>query len=93
MVKVIADWEHSGSGRGMINNLVDDGDDNEGIQLKQEFMNSSMATTESHFSESNLHMCYIYGILRIHMTYCILYVNNYTMTVSVKDRMPQVLLQ
>ena len=30
MVKVIADWEHSGSGRGMINNLVDDGDDTEG---------------------------------------------------------------
>ena len=30
MVKVIADWEHSGSGHGMINNLVDDGDDTEG---------------------------------------------------------------
>ena len=30
MVKVIVDWEHSGSGRGMINNLVDDGDENEG---------------------------------------------------------------
>ena len=30
MVKVIADWERSGSGRGMINNLVDDGDDTEG---------------------------------------------------------------
>ena len=30
MVKVIADWEHSGSRRGMINNVVDDGDDNEG---------------------------------------------------------------
>ena len=30
MVKVIADWERSGSGCGMINNLVDDGDDTEG---------------------------------------------------------------
>ena len=29
MVKVIADWERSGSGRGMINNLVDDGDETE----------------------------------------------------------------
>ena len=30
MVKVIADWECSGSGCGMINNLVEDGDENEG---------------------------------------------------------------
>ena len=30
MVKVIADWERSGSGRGMSNNLVDNGDDTEG---------------------------------------------------------------
>ena len=30
MVKVIADWEHSCSGCGMINTLVDDGDGNEG---------------------------------------------------------------
>ena len=30
MVKVIADWKYSGSGRSMINNLVDDGDENEG---------------------------------------------------------------
>ena len=29
MVKVIVDWEHSGSGHGMINNLVDDGDEND----------------------------------------------------------------
>ena len=29
MVKVIADWERSGSGRGMINNLVDEGDETE----------------------------------------------------------------
>ena len=27
MVKVIADWERSGSGHGMINNLVDEGDE------------------------------------------------------------------
>ena len=31
MVKVNADWERSGSGRGMINNLVDEGDENKGI--------------------------------------------------------------
>ena len=30
MVKVIADWEHFGSGHGMINNLVDDSDNTEG---------------------------------------------------------------
>ena len=29
MVKVIADWERSGSGHGMVNNLVDEGDENE----------------------------------------------------------------
>ena len=29
MVKVIADWERSGSGCGMVNNLVDEGDENE----------------------------------------------------------------
>ena len=30
MVKVIADWERSGSGHGMINNLVNEGDENKG---------------------------------------------------------------
>ena len=35
MVKVIADWEHSGSGRGMINNLVDDSDDTEGNSTEE----------------------------------------------------------
>ena len=30
MVKVIADWECSGSGHGIINNLVDDIDENKG---------------------------------------------------------------
>ena len=29
MVKVIADWERSGSGCGMVNNLVNEGDENE----------------------------------------------------------------
>ena len=29
MVKVIVDWERSGSGCGMVNNLVDEGDENE----------------------------------------------------------------
>ena len=35
MVKVIADWEHSGSGCGMINNLVDDGDEKEGSMTEE----------------------------------------------------------
>ena len=56
------------------------------IRLKQEFMNSSMATTESHFSMSDLRMYYNYGILRIHMTYCIMYVNNYEMTTQSNSR-------
>ena len=30
MVKVTVDWERSGSGHGMINNLVNEGDENEG---------------------------------------------------------------
>ena len=30
IVKVIVDWERSGSGLGMVNNLVDEGDENEG---------------------------------------------------------------
>ena len=30
MVKVNVDWGHSGSGHGMINNLVDNSDENEG---------------------------------------------------------------
>ena len=34
MVKVIVDWECSGSGRGVINNLVDGGDKNEGSMTK-----------------------------------------------------------
>ena len=29
MIKVIVDWERSGSGCGMVNNLVDEGDENE----------------------------------------------------------------
>ena len=29
MVKVIVDWERSGSGHGMISNLVDEGDETE----------------------------------------------------------------
>ena len=34
MVKVIVDWERSGSGHGMINNLVDEGDENKGTLLE-----------------------------------------------------------
>ena len=63
------------------------------VCLKQEFKNTLMVMTESHFSVNGLHMYFICGRLLIHMTYCIMYVNNYEITVSVKDRMPQVLLQ
>ena len=56
-------------------------------------MNSLMVTTESLFSTSGHHTYFIYGILLIHMTYYIMYVNNFEMTVSVMDQMPQVLLQ
>ena len=56
-------------------------------------MNSLMVMTESHFSASNHHTFFIYGILLTHMTYYIMYVNNFKMTESLMDRMPQVLLQ
>ena len=93
MVKVIADWEHSGSGRGMINNLVDDSDDTEGNITEArvyEFIDGD--DRKSFLRERPPHVLF-FGTLRIHMTYCIPYANNYEMTISVKDRMPQVLLQ
>ena len=55
-------------------------------------MNSLMVTTKSHFSVSDHHTSYIYGILLTH-DIDIMYVNNFEMTVSVMDQMPQVLLQ
>ena len=60
---------------------------------RQEFMNSLMVMTESHFSTSIHCTFFIYGILLTHMTYYIMYINNFEMTVSVMDQMPQVLLQ
>ena len=56
-------------------------------------MNSLMVMTDSLFSMSDHHMFFIYGILFTHMTYYIMYVNNFKMAVSVMDQMPQVLLQ
>ena len=56
-------------------------------------MNSLMVTTESLFSVSDHHTYFIYGTLLTHMTYYIMYVNNFGMTVSVMDQMPEVLLQ
>ena len=56
-------------------------------------MNSLIVTTESRFSMSDHHTFFIYGILLTYTTYYILYINNFEMTVSVMDQMPQVLLQ
>ena len=56
-------------------------------------MNSLMVMTKSLFSMSDHHTYFIYGTLLTHMTYYIVYVNNFGMTVSVMDQMPQVLLQ
>ena len=53
-------------------------------------MNSLMVTTESLFSVSDHHTYFIYGILLTHITYYIIYINNFEMTVSVMDQMPQV---
>ena len=60
---------------------------------RQEFTNSLMVMTESLFSASDHHMFDIHGILHTHMTYYIMYINNFEMAVSVMDQMPQVLLQ
>ena len=63
MVKVIVDWEHSGSGRGMINNLVDDGDENEGNMTEArvyEFIDSD--DRKSFLCERPLHVLYLWHI-------------------------------
>ena len=52
----------------MVNNLVDEGDENDLCQ-RQEFMNSLMVMTKNHFSMSIHHTFCIYGILLTHMTY------------------------
>ena len=63
MVKVIADWEHSGSGRGMINNLVDDGDENEGSMTEArvyEFIDGD--DRKSFLCERPPHVLYLWHI-------------------------------
>ena len=64
MVKGIADWEHSGSGCGMINNLVDDGDKNEGSMTEArvyEFIDGDKGKSFLH--ERPLHVLYLWHIV------------------------------
>ena len=63
MVKVITDWEHSGSGHGIINNLVDNGDDNEGNTTEArvyEFINGD--DRKSFLQERPPHVLYLWHI-------------------------------
>ena len=63
MVKVIADWERSGSGHGMINNLVDNGDDTEGNSTEArvyEFINGD--NRKSFLHERPPHVLYLWYI-------------------------------
>ena len=70
MVKVIADWERSGSGHGMINNLVDDGDENEGSMTEArvyEFIDGDDRKSFLHKRPPHVlylwHIAYTYDIL------------------------------
>ena len=70
MVKVIADWERSGSGHGMINNLVDDGDENEGSMTEArvyEFIDGDDRKSFLHERPPHVlylwHIAYTYDIL------------------------------
>ena len=40
MVKVIADWERSGTGAGMVNNIAEDELDKQAMQTQYEFLDS-----------------------------------------------------
>ena len=63
MVKVIADWECSVSGCGMINNLVDNGDKNEGSMTEArvyEFINGD--DRKSFLHEQPPHVLYLWHI-------------------------------
>ena len=70
MVKVIADWEHSGSGHGMINNLVNNGDENEGNMTEArvyEFIDGDNRKSFLHEQPPHVlylwHIAYTYDIL------------------------------
>ena len=63
MVKVTADWERSGSGRVMINNLVDYGDDTEGNTTEArvyEFIDGN--DRKSFLREQPPHVLYLWHI-------------------------------
>ena len=69
MVKLIADWERSGAGAGMVNNQVDDNDDNnDGEPTEYEFIDGD--DRKSFLRERPPHVLYLwdlmhkYGILR-----------------------------
>ena len=80
MVKVIADWERSGSGHGMINNLVDEGDENEGTLLEARVYEFIDGDNQKSFLHKQTSHILIYGILLPHLTYYVMYVNNFGMT-------------
>ena len=68
MVKLIADWERSSAGAGMVSNHVDDNDDDdEGEPTKYEFIDGD--DRKSFLRECPLHVLYLchllhkYGIL------------------------------
>ena len=97
MVKVIADWEHSRSGRGMINNLVDDSDENEGSMTEArvyEFINGDDRKPFLHEWPPHVlylwHIAYTYDILHnVHQQLqndCISEGSNAPSVASIKKR-------
>ena len=68
MVKLIADWERSGAGAGMVDNQVDDNDDNDGEPTEYEFIDGD--DRKSFLREHPPHILYLwhlmhkYGILQ-----------------------------
>ena len=68
MVKLIADWEISGAGAGMVDNQVDDNDDNDGEPTEYEFIDGD--DRKSFLREHPPHILYLwhlmhkYGILQ-----------------------------
>ena len=70
MVKVIVDWERSGSGHGMVNNLVDEGDENERSLLEARVYDFIDGDYQKSFLRKYpphvlylWHIAYIYAIL------------------------------
>ena len=68
MVKLIADWERSGAGAGMVSNHVDNNDDdNEGESTEYEFIYGD--DQKSFLREHPPHILYLWHLLH---KYCIL---------------------